>query len=1041
MKKILQIILITTLALTGFYLPQTAIGVKSPPLAQDIWHLRGINNEANMSILFKNKGQSTSIDMCYDLDGRLYAAWIDTNALGKPVPCYAFFDNNSWKYYSNYGTREKQNGYCYIGFNKFQSELLDWSSVWVRIISTHNMVLAVYVVDTKDYGKRLYFSKLNGIEGINTDCAPVNDVVYEGQEDSPDLARIYDFNNGHYTVYMTYTKIINGVKEVCVAYFDESPSEPQGGKWYSMLGTSNPGYTVVNPSNLSKDNPRIAVNRENPAPLPNHIHPFAICYQANRGANLNNIFFTWWNSYTNTFTGVNYYTSTTELFGGQIIKNRTQPHIAHKGGDEYFIAWVEDYYVNSKKFTAIAITQLKNGAFIKLGTDSPLSTLETGYYMIPSSRVHGMFASAPFLHSTNVMVHQIEPIIAWDQTIKVGSNNTMTKVVFHLPPEESVSPYGRFVSLVNRFDPMEFFPIIQNFPEPYKQHYKELSNCRIVCGTGNDNNKPIIFGVCQGKDGYDNYFAKLSYHQANTDPPLQSCVYASAKIKGIPASRWQDWQSVNESSVVELLLYTQGLDDAIIKGQVQATNFLYACFDPPLYYKKESVESIPLSLMYKQDLSTPWQDITTLSNNQKIKYLRVDPSELKYEEPRFLLMSFFTKDSPSQHPGVAEEVLPLHFYNYFFIDEPDSTAASLPFNFPTPDHLISTPIRHRAFVGFNNSTFDDFVAVGDMNLYVDRGWYTTTNLLINNPYEDYPNFIYSLILENPEELTGLTFEMNPFEGMFDEKGEALSFLTITAAKDAPLITQVAQFSCKIYSNPTKMIPMATCAFNINIHIRTPDLVGQKSAKKSYAIIGDYVDYTISASNIGDGIAYYVEIVDALPRELVYISSQPNATADGDSLKWTVEKLMPGQTFYIKLRAKVRDDLGLKVGHLIINTARFKSHLNGFSSNVSVTIQPSIPGSTNPQAELVIKNIKKGNIIYAGEAMEGTLKVLSGSGPFTASIMWGDSTKPEEYAIGETNTKNVSHTYDQPGDYTIITTVRDDYGKFTNIYKHIRVISR
>lgn len=1016
MKKILRILIIAMIAFTILNPTEQTIGMKFDPYTDNAWHLRGINNEQVPSILFGNNGFSPVVDMCYDSNNRLYAAWIDNNALGEYAPCYAFYDHYGWKYYSDFSTGKTENGYCYIGYGKFKDPAMKWKSTNVRIISTDSIVLAVYVVQTKTYGTRLYYSKLSDVNGTSTDCAAVNPSMDDGQENSLDLARIYNYGSHSYTIYMTYTKEINGVRQVCVTYFKEDNSKPQGGEWYKVEDSSVPGYphlgyTLVDTTPFMKDNPKIAVNKENPYPYPIHRHPFAISYERLQGSGNNDIYFTWWN----TQMALNQFCNALDQPGQTQVcsttQNSTMPHIVHKGGNNYYVAWVEKHPILRKN--SIAVSFLDDYAQFKdLDGNQPFGFIQASG--------NGGDANNPFIHPTN-LVGEIQPIIVWDQNI--GTAKKVTRAVFHTP-----SGFNKLMRMTE--------PGASEINNYLISGYRDFSNCRLAPGPGpygGDYNNPIIFGTCFKADSSDNYFAKLSFHP-NPNSPVESCVKAVAKIPGAVPGFSNRWLDVNEKSVIEIRLDTYGLQIS----QMHADTFLYAVFEPSLRFKNINTNIIPSGLQFKENSTAMWTNAGSLIENQEIAYLRIKPEQLMREDSEVLLMQFYTSILPNGHPGDSDKVIPLHYYNYFFIDDQNSTNY-MPIHYPS--FYTALLPEHKDFIGLNLPSVGDFLAVGNSELSVDRGWFNSTSIKIVNPFTNNPMSVYEIALEDPATYPGLSIDINPFEGMFNNKNEAISNFYVEAAKDAPLLTYTVLMRCFIYSSPQKIVIMATRSFYINVKIKTPELVGQKTAKKSYAVIGDYIDYFISVKNIGDGIAHFVEIIDPLPRELTYISSQPSAIAEGDFLKWSIEQLMPGQSFVIQLKAKVRDDLGLRTGYLIINTARIKSQLDGFSSNVSVMIQPSVPGSTNPQAELVIKNIKRGNIVYANEPMEGILKVLSGAGPFTASIIWGDSTRQEGFAIGETNTKTVSHTYTQPGDYTIITTVRDDYGKFTNIYKHIRVISR
>ena len=82
----------------------------------------------------------------------------------------------------------------------------------------------------------------------------------------------------------------------------------------------------------------------------------------------------------------------------------------------------------------------------------------------------------------------------------------------------------------------------------------------------------------------------------------------------------------------------------------------------------------------------------------------------------------------------------------------------------------------------------------------------------------------------------------------------------------------------------------------------PELAITKTGPAT-ALLNAEFDYTITVTNNGDGNATGTTVVDTLPADLMYVSSDPAGTASGSTITWNVGALEPGDSSTITLTVK------------------------------------------------------------------------------------------------------------------------------------------
>jgi len=80
-------------------------------------------------------------------------------------------------------------------------------------------------------------------------------------------------------------------------------------------------------------------------------------------------------------------------------------------------------------------------------------------------------------------------------------------------------------------------------------------------------------------------------------------------------------------------------------------------------------------------------------------------------------------------------------------------------------------------------------------------------------------------------------------------------------------------------------------------------IGIKKTAPARAGVGDTITYNIIVTNPGRAAATNVKVVDTLPDGITYVSSTPKATADGQTLTWSLGTLDKGKQAAIAVKAK------------------------------------------------------------------------------------------------------------------------------------------
>ncbi|MEL6923059.1 MAG: gliding motility-associated C-terminal domain-containing protein, partial [Bacteroidota bacterium] len=96
---------------------------------------------------------------------------------------------------------------------------------------------------------------------------------------------------------------------------------------------------------------------------------------------------------------------------------------------------------------------------------------------------------------------------------------------------------------------------------------------------------------------------------------------------------------------------------------------------------------------------------------------------------------------------------------------------------------------------------------------------------------------------------------------------------------------------------------------VRVNVAEYDLALIKTADLSQAGMGDQVPYTITVANQGNIPSKDFLVIDVIPAGMSYVSSDNGGWLDGDTVKWVVADLLPGDMIDLRVTLQV-DDVSL-----------------------------------------------------------------------------------------------------------------------------------
>ncbi len=564
-----------------------------------------------------------------------------------------------------------------------------------------------------------------------------------------------------------------------------------------------------------------------------------------------------------------------------------------------------------------------------------------------------------------------------------------------------------FVNPINGDEDPGYYEIKVNTAPPYS----ETSSCRIYPGFGpNGNSSPVIVGIAMQGTQSDPFYMKL--YRASRAP--SQTVFVHENFTGA-AGLTDGWLQINTYKFVTFHARTT--------RTLSGLNYLFIYFEPKAKLKNiipaNSATPVWRTSWWYKPATLPWQSGASMPTTAvEAIAIQLEPEE----QPCKIQIELSDKSS----------FLVPFYYATFFVDSMHSYNG--PYTYPDQ-------VADRYFIGNVDYFNNEFFIVDPNSVSVDQGSSANTACAILNPFAYGMKRSYKLFIEGGLAQKGLFFTFWPESGKLKQDGPTISTLNVYAGPNTPATWYTVRVKCALYVDENFLWQVMSMTVELKIRVKAALLTAEKTSASSIGFAGKTIKFYITLKNTGDGSAHNVEIIDMLPRELVYVSSHPSGAISGSQVEWRFDHIGPGETIRIEIVARIKGDIGLRLGDIIVNRAKFKTSAHLLESLVAIRVQPSNPGCLPPEVELYLKDIGRGYIVKAGDDLNGELRIIAGCGPFEVNIYWGDMTTPDSFVVEGFKPTDVGHLFDEPGDYNILTTVRDNFGKTVNIYKHIRVVAK
>jgi uncharacterized repeat protein (TIGR01451 family) len=982
----------TTVIALSLILVFTTFQIK-PAAAVDLWFQFGIYGEPEPTIVIGTPGFSASPDLCFDIDGRQHLVWADT--LNYSTNYSMFTPVHMWF-----------NGYSFRGDRKGQ-RTLRYIDLYFKISATPKIttlrdgrLLAVWAT-VWGTNSNLYWSVLGTLPWQNwSPPQPVNNTTENVVESMPDLIPCTNSNNA----WLTYTKEDKkGKKFVVVAKFN-------GNGWDRLANDSigSPGWgSLVESDKDCFASKVVELNDDEPA----------VFFESLVSTSNSDIFCSRWNSSLGRWY---YYNNFTEGF--QNISNSSRPShtpdVTMDSLNRPVLVWNESYTTGQESGVAYCSW---NGNWVNLNN-------LPGFSMITTDDGKGSAVSP---------------------TITLDSNNR-GMVAFNMFDKNGLLEKACFTfysagGFVNPLTGMKGYGWIKS------DYYSEFTDCSIFANP-DDPDSPIIIGTSKSpknlllatRNNRDTniFYAVLKKNPSDVEGNRMTFLTRPFDVPYQPAS----WYSIKTTEAKTDFFWKN-------KDGLGAGEMLYIFFNTTYRFDGNPWGTNTFSSDYltktrwtawdfqwwnpnrpgidKWDGSYPWSSFF-------IPEIRAIRARNLYDRNNFRFTA-----SIATTPLTYFEY-PEFFYCEVFVSTTDyypnvynPVSQNLTFN---PPFIGTNDNSSYAFAGFTNIASQEFFVIDPEYVEVDQGSYSSVNFIVYNPNgtsgTTMTKFRYVLTEMTGVSDQGLYVGFYPNNVEIDSQPYSVGAVIVSASQNAKPIIYNLQVLCEI-TMPGNNYPIYLMN-RLTVRVRAYDLTVKKMVNKSRADIGETIEYTIMVRNHGDGQAKNIQVYDNLPRELELVSASDDGFQQGSKVIWFIDKIDGGQAISLKLYVKVRTDLNLSNGDLIINSAYLSSGKGSQETSVGVFIQTYLPGCPIPQVEFRLRNASGSDSVKAGDLIEGTFNVTEGCGPFDSVVNWGDGTKPTRLVIDSSGQAKVSYTYQTPGDYTIFIQVNDIYGKCANVYKRIRI---
>ena len=230
-------------------------------------------------------------------------------------------------------------------------------------------------------------------------------------------------------------------------------------------------------------------------------------------------------------------------------------------------------------------------------------------------------------------------------------------------------------------------------------------------------------------------------------------------------------------------------------------------------------------------------------------------------------------------------------------------------------------------------------------------------------------------------------------------------------------------------------PIAKCPVT---EFEKPLITVEKTAAKLQYNRDEIIVFNIKVANEGNVEATDVMLKDIFSREIEFLEAKPTGSAGLTGWEYPIGTIGAGQSRHFRIKFKLKSDIRIGSKPLLIE-------------NTAIVTCKELDDVTDVAIIYMYKNIVTEKIMLvviwngidvktsegeAGEEIVLDMTASGGSSPYEITIEWGDD---EESVCSEVNHEaTAKHTYNSSGDYTVIITLVDSFGKTTHVERTLHI---
>jgi len=212
--------------------------------------------------------------------------------------------------------------------------------------------------------------------------------------------------------------------------------------------------------------------------------------------------------------------------------------------------------------------------------------------------------------------------------------------------------------------------------------------------------------------------------------------------------------------------------------------------------------------------------------------------------------------------------------------------------------------------------------------------------------------------------------------------------------------------------------------------------------KSQLIGDENVEFSIKVKNTGNTSLSNVQIINNIPRELMFVSSTLKGVMGKNRLQVLIGNLQPNESVIFKVKCRLKTGISIpdESGLWIVYSANLTS-TNNINTAASVVI---LYATSKPSSNLLLSINWKGINTKTNESrvdldISLIIDVDGGSQPYDLKIDWGDGNIMKKIGYKKSDPKpEFNHSYPRTGDYHITISCIDAYGKTTSVERVIHI---